>query len=219
MRAASGSKEVSVTKPDRRDAIIDTALLLFNAQGTRAVTTNHIADAMTISPGSLYYHFDSKEEIIRAIYERAIAEYDVFWREAAVVTPDPFTMLGLLDAIFSHQWNYRFLQRELPLLVRTDPALAERYREMQTRRISFYRFLCEYWIETGSFEPMQGEELDDLVMATWLVGESWLGYLEAMGSGSDEVEVRRGARLIYTVLKPFLTRSALEAIEASGWGR
>ena len=53
-----------------RDKIIHTALGLFNEQGTKAVTTNHIAAAVGISPGNLYYHFRNKEDIIRAIFEQ-----------------------------------------------------------------------------------------------------------------------------------------------------
>jgi AcrR family transcriptional regulator len=201
----------------RKEQIVDTAIQLFSAQGTRPVTTNHIAEAMGISPGNLYYHFGSKEEIIRAIYERAIAEYDGFWRDAATVTPDPLTMLCVLDGVFAHQWKYRCLQRELPVLVRQDELLAARYREMQERRVGFYRFLCRNWIETGSLRPLPDAELDDLVTATWLVGESWLSYLEATGKGADEVEVRRGARLVYTLLQPYLTESAVASIAASAW--
>ena len=201
-----------------KDRIVDTALALFNDQGTRSVSTNHIAEAMGISPGNLYYHFSNKEEIIRACYERAIAEYDEFLRGVATVTPDPITTLGMFDGIFSHQWKYRFLQREFPALVREDEALCARYREMQERRVSFYRFLGRHWIDTGSVSPMSETELDDLVTAIWLVGDTWLAYLEAMGRGADEAEVRRGSRLIYALLRPHLTATAVEAFEANGWG-
>ena len=108
-----------------KDQIIDTALELFNAQGTRPVSTNHIAEAMGTSPGKLYYHFSNKEEIVRAIYERAIAEYDLFLREVASLTPDPVTTLGWFDGIFAHQWKYRFLQREFPALIRQDEELRD----------------------------------------------------------------------------------------------
>ncbi len=201
-----------------RDEIVDTALSLFNAQGTRPVSTNHIAEAMGTSPGKVYYYFSNKEEIIRAIYERAIADYDEFVSDIAALTPDPVTTMGLFDGIFAHQWKYRFLQREFPALVRQDEQLRERYREMQERRIGFYRFLGRHWIETGSLNRMSEEELSDLVMAIWLVGDTWLSYLEAMGRGADEAEVRRGSRLIYALLRPHLTTSAADAFLASGWG-
>lgn len=200
-----------------RDRILDTALTLFNTEGTRKISTNHIAEAAGISPGNLYYHFSNKEEIIRAIYERAISDYDAFLKEVARLTPDPVTTLGWFDGIFAHQWNYRFLEREFPALIRQDDLLCERYREMQDKRIGFYRFLGRHWIETGALHAMDEQELADLVTGIWLVGESWLGYLDSMGRGSDEDEVRRGARLIYVLLKPHLTRSAVEAFEAHGW--
>ncbi len=199
-----------------KDEIIDTALELFNAQGTSSVSTNHIAEAMGTSPGKVYYHFSNKEEIIRAIYERAIADYDDFLGEVVQVTPDPVTMLGWFDGIFDHQWRYRFLQREFPALVRQDEELCARYREMQDRRLGLYRFLGRHWIDSGSIHPMSEEELADLVMAIWLVGDTWLSYLEAMGRGDDEDQVRRGSRLIYRLLRPHLTVSGAEAFEMRG---
>ena len=50
-----------------KDKIIATAIDLFNIHGTKAISTNHIAKEMGISPGNLYYHFRSKNDIIRSI--------------------------------------------------------------------------------------------------------------------------------------------------------
>ena len=46
-----------------KDKIIHTSIELFNRHGERAITTNHIASHMGISPGNLYYHFKNKEDI------------------------------------------------------------------------------------------------------------------------------------------------------------
>ena len=64
------------SKSNRRELILTAALKLFNEQGSHKVTTNHIAKAIGISPGNLYYHFKNKEHIIRELLERLIRGFD-----------------------------------------------------------------------------------------------------------------------------------------------
>jgi len=60
---------------DRRDEILDTASRLFAETGLRT-SLQEIADACGIRPGSLYHHFDSKEDIVVELIERYHAELD-----------------------------------------------------------------------------------------------------------------------------------------------
>ena len=59
--------------------ITESAISLFNAETVAAVSTNHIAEAAGISPGNLYYHFGNREEIVRAIFETMVPEWQSVW--------------------------------------------------------------------------------------------------------------------------------------------
>ncbi len=187
-----------------KEHIVDVAIALFNERGTAAVSTNHIAEAAGISPGNLYYHFRNKEEIILHAYERALRAYDEVWERAGAAPPSPDAVLRLLEDTFDAQWQFRFFQRELPWLVQGNEAIRTRYRDVQRARLAYYRSLIQAWIAAGICRPLPDEQLDDLVLASWVVGDQWLAYLEAMGDATDESAVRRGGRLILEVFRPYL---------------
>ena len=57
---------------DTKSRILDAALALFNEQGTANVTTNHISEALGMSPGNLYYHYRNKSALFFAVQRRAM---------------------------------------------------------------------------------------------------------------------------------------------------
>jgi len=96
-----------------RERILATALRLFNESGTAAVSTNHIADALGISPGNLYYHFRNKEEIIRALFEQQFARWDAGYTLPDDRMPTLDDLQQLVRTSFVMGWEYRFMYREL----------------------------------------------------------------------------------------------------------
>lgn len=54
----------------RRDQILDTARTLFATKGYAHTTVEDLLATMGIAKGTLYYHFSSKDEILRAIIDR-----------------------------------------------------------------------------------------------------------------------------------------------------
>jgi TetR/AcrR family transcriptional regulator, cholesterol catabolism regulator len=62
---------------NRRAQLLDAAARLFRARGFHATSMRDIAKAVGMLSGSIYYHFDSKEEMLLAVYEegkRRVAE-------------------------------------------------------------------------------------------------------------------------------------------------
>lgn len=69
-RATAASLAVKSEKS--RNAILKSAATLFRHQGYSATTLRQIADAARIKAGSIYYYFDSKEEILAEVLERGL---------------------------------------------------------------------------------------------------------------------------------------------------
>ena len=67
-------------KNKTRDRIVEASLELFNAQGERSVTTNHIAAHLGMSPGNLYYHFRNKQAIIAELFAQYADRVNAFLR-------------------------------------------------------------------------------------------------------------------------------------------
>jgi AcrR family transcriptional regulator len=66
-------EKVKLTKADRtRARLIEVAKRLYQEHGSDHVTVRRIAAAAKIEAGSIYYHFRSRDEIMRAVLESGV---------------------------------------------------------------------------------------------------------------------------------------------------
>jgi AcrR family transcriptional regulator len=196
-----------------RERIVDTAIALFNEAGTGPVTTNHIAQAMGISPGNLYYHFRNKEAIVRAIYARLRPA----WEEASALPPDRSPTVADLHAILSRHfrivWDYRFYYRELPALLRRDPELAREYREVRRAALANIESLLRHFVDAGVLiVPDADAALPELAQVCWVLADSWLPFAELGDEPVGPADLDRGVALILGVLRPYVTAATEAAL-------
>lgn len=194
-----------------RDRIINTAIQLFNEQGTKAISTNHIAATTGISPGNLYYYFRNKEDIIRAIFEQMDA-YGVEQYQIILDKYPPGTLEALEHTfimIQEYNWRYRFFKRELTTLIMNDTLLKERFHAANKQMQDMIRFTIDGGIVNGSIKHMNAVTKEHLVDAIWLVALFWLNYLEVGGEEVNEITLRRGNDVLRTVLCQYLTDNSL----------
>ena len=197
-------------KGDTKERIAQTAIRLFNERGTAAVSTNHIAEAAGISPGNLYYHFRNKEEIIRAIFERMIAS----WEQVSALPQDhalPLTDLRrILEETFSVLWEYRFFYREFVALMRRDPELGRRYRDVRERGLANTQILLKNFVEGGVLrEPEDPTAVPRLATIFWLITEFWLPFAEMGEETVGPERLREGVELLMQVLRPYMAEEAV----------
>lgn len=199
-------------KTDTKQRIVQAAIRLFNAQGTAAVSTNHIAEAAGISPGNLYYHYRNKEEIIRAIFERM----NTAW--AQINTPprngvaSPTELRGILGDTFSLLDEYRFFYREFVALMRRDPQLGQRYRQVRETGLANTEALLHAFVEGGFLrQPNDPATLPRLAKVIWLITEFWLPFAEMGDEAVGTERLREGVDLLMQILNPLMEDAAIAA--------
>jgi AcrR family transcriptional regulator len=194
-----------------RDKIINSAIQLFNEQGTKAVSTNHIATDIGISPGNLYYHFRNKEDIIRAIFEQmdayGLEQYQIILNKYQPGSIEAMEQTFIMIQEFN--WRYRFFKRELTALIMNDQLLKESFHTTNNQMLAMIRYTIDSGIANGRIKAMDDTEKGSFADAIWLVALFWLNYLEVGGEEVNESTLRRGTDVLRTVLQPYLTGEIL----------
>lgn len=189
-----------------REKIIETAIRLFNDQGTKPVSTNHIAAECGISPGNLYYHFRNKQEIIRAIFEQmsqvSVQDYGAIATQHGPGSPEGIASTFAFIQRFN--WRYRFFKRELTALVMADPLLGEQFRATNDLTRSMIRHSIEQGLAAGRVTPLSEHQVELFVDAVWTLALFWVNYLEVGGEEVNDATLARGNEVLMMIMAPYL---------------
>jgi AcrR family transcriptional regulator len=92
------------TGPDTRQRILAVAVELFSTSGYAGTSIRDIAETLEMTKASLYYYFESKEQILEAVTEPLRREMeDLVVRVSMVPSPTPREVLtDLVDLLSRH---------------------------------------------------------------------------------------------------------------------
>ncbi len=162
----------------RKEDILEISRTLFNESNTQAVTTNHIAKAMGISPGNLHYHYKNREEIIRLLY-KAMREKMTLSREEFPQTLEALSMHQKI--LIGVQWEYRFFFREILFLFSRDSELERTYIEDNVAHRTRIKFIMEHFVKSGDLEIQDDNLLEYLVDSILMAWQFYTSYMQTLG--------------------------------------
>ncbi|MFA0088492.1 TetR family transcriptional regulator [Vibrio sp. 10N.286.49.C2] len=196
-----------------RDKIVYAALELFNSDGERNVTTNHIAAHIEISPGNLYYHFSNKQEIVRDIFTLYSQELIERFTPVQGQQESLALLKHYLDSIFTLMWKYRFFYSNLPEILQRDVKLHDEYIEVQERLqgnlVNILRAFVDFELLS-----LTDKDLKSLVTTLHMIAVGWLSYQSAMSPKTKITEevIQQGMLQMINVVKPVATLKGQEQL-------
>jgi len=197
---------MSRTRIKTYDRIIQESLTLFNDQGERSITTNHIAAHLGISPGNLYYHFRNKEEIVYQIF---LQYRDFITQRLSAPSNRSMTvddLVNYLDTAFQAMWQFRFMFYDLPGLLARNPQLQTEYHQFVNTEMR--ELLAKHFQEFIRLGLLKMEESDIIAVSVniWLVVKFWFAFEQTAHPQSPITEISsyRGVRQVMSLLKPYV---------------
>ncbi len=196
-----------------RDRIILTALMLFNKHTTSAISTNHIAAEMNISPGNLYYHFKNKEEIVREIYKQLAELADKIWYDPELGQSER-GMVDYLNKLASHMYKFRFFYLELNVIIKNDPILRKLFVDRSERIILHMADVFSDFNKKGIMKKIDSErERKYLTRNVWTIGQMWMTYATIKYDKVTSVIINDGVWQMFTVAEHLFTKKSKKKIE------
>jgi AcrR family transcriptional regulator len=105
---------------DTKQRIQEIARELFAQQGVQRTSLQEIADRLGITKPALYYHFSSREELVRSIVQPMIDEEERFLAEQEAM--DEVEPRALLEGYFDFHYRHR---KEIVLMLSELTTLAD----------------------------------------------------------------------------------------------
>jgi len=200
-----------------KDKIILTSLDLFNEQGERNVSTNHIAAFLGMSPGNLYYHFRNKSDIIYEIFKNYELMVDTYIQLPAGRAIHVHDLIAYLDAVFNGLWAYRFLHRDLEHLLASDERLCADYRQFTLRSLASIKKIILAMEESDIYKPMKEAQRESKALNTWLIVTNWMTFLKTVHDENDKASTKRetikhGVYQILDYVMPYLNEDKVKLV-------
>ncbi len=119
---------------NRLPAVLDAAARLFAEKGYVATSMRDIAVACGMLPGSLYYHFAAKEDLLAAVYERGVQALRDSVRAAVARETEPWAKLEMacaahLETVLRRSDDAQVLIRVMPWDIAAVAAELRRLRD------------------------------------------------------------------------------------------
>lgn len=201
---------------NKKEEILETALLLFNEKGVDKVTTRDIAKHLQISLGNLTYYFPIKKDIVFALTEGLIKAVKEVWINDSLEknSNSLIQYFNKVENIFTAHYKFKFIFQDC------YSGIISAFPEVQKMFQDFTRFRFDAWSELNKnliSENLAKQELvdDSLTHSHMLniLGQFWhqefyIYYPEL----TEKQKIKKALTIFFQSYKPYLTQNGLDVL-------
>ena len=194
-----------------RDTILESSLIMFNERGFNGVTTSSIADTTGILEGSLWYHFNTKKDILSAhiqLLEQVFLSknQNIDFKKFDTIIQDIFKCYNLI-------WDFRYILRDnFQNLLKDDQNVMDLVTQINNNIDTWVENRIRHSNNVGLLKIPQ-EEIENLSEVILVLGRYWLDFSEKKYPDVDKKYLRlKGLSHIFLVLIPYINHEAIPMI-------
>lgn len=194
--------------------IINASLVLFNEEGERNISTNHIAAHLSISPGNLYYHFRNKDEIIIQLFKR-YSEALLHYLHEAELPKDVEGAINYMSGIYNVMWEYRFLFSDVNTLLARSAELLGEHNNFTHAKVSPLLVKLLEQLNGHAIICADQTAISDLAVNMWIMTKYWFDFDGSIHGRTKLTEdsKARGVQRSLSLLRPYLLPQHLEEFD------
>lgn len=197
------SNELKFFSKKTRDRVLASSLILFNERGFSNVTTASISKHANVLEGSLWYHFNTKKDLLA---EHVKILTNVFSNENKTVDSKDFK--SIINGIFNSYeilWDFRYILRDdfqNTLQKNCDVLFSVRKTNNYLDEWADERIRHSSKIGLLNIDSKNTENISEIIL---IIGRYWMDFSKKKYPNESINNLRlKGLNQIITVLSPFL---------------
>jgi|TARA_B110000438_G_scaffold45055_1_gene45120 hypothetical protein len=195
-----------------KDRILISSLVLFNEGGFNNVTTASIAKHTGILEGSLWYHFNSKKDIVSTHIQ--ILEKVFFSVNKHIDSKEFEIIIGEFFQSYNIIWDFRYILRDnFQKTFEGDESILKSIKKINNFLDKWAENKILHSYESGLIK-INSKEIENLSEIILVIGRYWLDFSMKKYPDFNISSLRlKGLKHIVTVLSPYLNPQGIPTIE------